>query len=231
MSKKVLIVEDDPILGDEIDAIISDAGYETVGVARSAHEALEILGRTEPDLILLDIELEGDVDGVMLAEKVNESYGIPFVYLTSYTDKVTIDRVKRTHPAGFIEKPFTKRSIISNIEIAMYKDTPTKLTYDELFVRDGNALVKVKFDDILYLQAYDNYTLVFTSAKKYTITQTLKTVESKVPSTKFVRIHRSYVINLDVIEKITDGHVELQGKSIPIGRTYQHFLLSKLNRI
>lgn len=231
MNKRILIVEDDPILGDEIEAIVSDAQYEVVGLARSADEALEILDRVQPELILLDIELEGDTDGVMLAEMINQEFGIPFVFLTSYTDKVTIDRVKRTQPAGFIEKPFTRRSIISNIEIAMFKDSPTRLTYDEIFVRDGNALVKVKFDEIHYLQAYDNYTLVFTDSKKYTITQTLKAVEAKLPSVMFVRIHRSYVIRLGAIEKVLEGTLLIGNKRIPVGRTYQHFLMTKLNRL
>ena len=230
MSKRILIVEDDPILGDEIEMIVSDAGFEVIGLVRSAEDALELLERIQPDLALLDIELEGDVDGVKLAEEINDRHAIPFVYLTSYTDKVTIDRVKKTTPAGFIEKPFTKRSIISNIEIAMYKDSPSKLTYDEIFVRDGNALVNVKFDDILFTQAYDNYTLVFTQEKKYTITHTLKIVESKLPSNKFVRVHRSYVINIEKIDKIVEGVVHITDKIIPIGRTYQHFLLSKLNK-
>ncbi|MGB0916526.1 MAG: LytR/AlgR family response regulator transcription factor [Flavobacteriales bacterium] len=231
MSNKILIVEDEPLLADDIEAILEDAGYEVVGIAAKGEHALQMIENTSPDMVLLDISIDGDMDGIMLAEKINTHFGVPFVFLTSHTDKLTINRVKQTHPAGFIVKPFTEKSVLSNVEIAMYKEAPTTQLYDELFVRDGNAWVKVKFDDILYAQAYDNYTLVFVKDKKFTITHTLKTVEGKLPSDQFARIHRSYVINLNAIKKILEGSVEIADKQIPIGRTYQHFLLSKLNKL
>jgi DNA-binding LytR/AlgR family response regulator len=231
MSKKILIVEDEPLLADDIEAMLLDAGYDVVGIAANGSHALRMIKNLEPDLILLDISLDGDMDGVMLAEEINSSFRTPFVFITSYADKLTINRVKQTHPAGFIVKPFTEKSILSNVEIAMFKEPTSAPAYDELFVRDGNAWVRVKFTDILFAQAYDNYTLVFVKGKKFTITHTLKTVEEKLPPDKFARVHRSYVVNLDAIEKILESSITIQGQSIPIGRTYQHFLLSKLNKL
>ncbi len=231
MSKKILIVEDEPLLADDIEAILQDNGYDVVGIASDGGHGLKMIGELAPDLVLLDISLEGDIDGIMVAEKINEQFSIPFVFLTSHTDKLTINRVKRTNPAGFVVKPFTTKSVLTNVEIALFRTPSAPAVHEELFVRDGNALVRVKFADILYLQAYDNYTLVFIKDKKFTITHTLKTVESKLPTDRFARIHRSYIINLNAIEKVVEGAVLINNSNIPIGRTYQHFLLSKLNRL
>ena len=231
MNKKILIVEDEPLLADDIEAILQDDGYDVVGIASEGEKGLKMIEELKPDLVLLDISLDGDLDGIMVAERINQEFSVPFVFLTSHTDKLTINRVKRTEPAGFVVKPFTTKSVLTNVEIALFKTPSDPVSHNELFVRDGNALVKVRFEDVQFLQAYDNYTLVFTKEKKFTITHTLKTVENKLPSDQFARIHRSYIINLSAIQKILDNTVIIYDNNIPIGRTYQHFLLSKLNRL
>ncbi|MCF8256816.1 MAG: LytTR family transcriptional regulator DNA-binding domain-containing protein [Flavobacteriales bacterium] len=231
MSRRILIVEDEPILADDIEGILIESGYEVVGLASNGRQAMDMVRDLMPNLVMMDISLEGDMDGIMLAEYINSTFGIPFIFLTSHADKLTIDRVKRTRPAGFIVKPFTERSIISNVEIALFKEPESKPDYEELFVRTGNALVKVKFEDILYLQALDNYTQVYTRDKRFTISYTLKTVESKLPPERFIRIHRSYIIHLDAIEKILEDTVIINGHQIPVGRTYHHALHGRLNRI
>ena len=84
---KILIVEDEPIIASDIEMILEDLGYEVTGVEDSAEDAMMNIVSNIPDLVLLDINLEGDVDGIMLAEDINEKFQIPFVFLTSNADK------------------------------------------------------------------------------------------------------------------------------------------------
>jgi DNA-binding LytR/AlgR family response regulator len=231
MSKRVLIVEDDPLLAEDIEGILTDHGHEVVGKARNGNKALQLLAELNPDLVLLDISLEGDMDGVMVAEEIRRTSGTPFVFLTSHSDKLTIDRVKRTQPAGFIIKPFTANSVISNVEIAMFKEPVNTTVHDEIFVRDGNLWVKVKFEQILYLQADGNYTLVFTTDKKFMLSHTLKVVEEKLPTNQFMRIHRSNVVRLGAIDTLSEHNVTIGGNELPIGRSYQQTLLNRINKV
>ena len=114
---------------------MSELGYDIVGVAFEAEEAIEIIESGSPELILLDISLDGDMDGVMLAEIINEKYKIPFIFLTSHTDKLTVNRVKRTNPSGFLVKPYKEKELVTNIEIALYQSTPIKSNSEDFFIK------------------------------------------------------------------------------------------------
>ncbi len=121
--------------------------------------------------------------------------------------------------------------LTANVEIALFKEEVNTTLHDEMFVRDGNAWVKVKFADILYLQADDNYTFVFTTDKKFMLSHTLKAVEDKLPHDRFMRIHRSYLIRLGAIEKLSEHSVTIKGSQLPIGRSYQQALLNRINKV
>jgi DNA-binding LytR/AlgR family response regulator len=233
--KKILIVEDEPIIATDIEMTLEDLGYNVVGVEDNAAEAYAAIGKLQPDLVLLDINLEGDVDGVMLAQDINANFQIPFVYLTSNADNLTINRVKRTKPAGFILKPFNEKDLKSNIEIALFtgkeKDKKSTDYLQEFFVKDGNSLVKLKVDNILFIKADDNYSRIYTVDKSYILSSTLKAIEEKLPANKFMRIHRSYVVNLDFIDKIKESTLYAGKHSLPIGRSYQEQIFQRINKL
>jgi len=179
--------------------------------------------------------LEGDVDGVMLAQDINAKYQIPFVYLTSNADNLTINRVKRTKPAGFIFKPFNEKDLKSNIEIALFSNNEIEKTENEIlqefFVKDGSSLVKIKVEQLLFIKADDNYSRIYTEDKSYILSSTLKGMEDKLPPNKFIRIHRSYIVNLDYLDKIKDGTLSIGQHSLPIGRSYQELLFQRINKL
>lgn len=231
MRNKILIVEDEPIIADELEALLTDLKYEVIGIAFDAEEAIEIIEKNTPELILLDISLEGDLDGVMLAETINEKYQIPFVFLTSHADRLTVNRVKRTNPSGFILKPYNEKELASNIEIALYNSNSGKVITEDFFIKEGGSLIKINPKEILYAQADDNYTFIYTAEKKYILSSTLKKIEAKLPHNKFMRIHRSYIINLNKIDKITDGYAIVNEVNIPIGRNYQAELFNSIQKL
>jgi len=231
--KKILIVEDEPVIATDIEMTLEDLGYHVIGIEDNATDALKAIRKHKPDLVLLDINLEGDDDGVMLAHDINDEFQIPFVYLTSNADKLTINRVKRTHPAGFIVKPFNEKDLQSNIEIALFsgQDKDASDVLHEFFVKDGGDLVKISVEDILFIKADDNYTRIYNKEKSYVITKTLKTIEEKLPESDFIRIHRSFVVNLSFIDKIKDNTLFIGKHSLPISRSYMENLFHRIEKL
>jgi DNA-binding NarL/FixJ family response regulator len=123
MSRRILIVEDDPIISEDIATILEKEGYEIAGKAYSGLQAFDMLVNREPDLVLLDIALKGDKDGIEIAEVIRARYRIPFIYITSFSDPETLSRVKTTLPFGYIVKPFRDKDILTAIELAMFRFT------------------------------------------------------------------------------------------------------------
>lgn len=118
-SKKILIVEDEPLIAEGIALHLKNSAFSVVAIAYDADEALQALQTKNPDIAILDINLESKIDGIEIAEYINKICPIPFIYLTSYSDKVIMDRAKTTSPAGFIVKPFNKNTLLATLEIAV----------------------------------------------------------------------------------------------------------------
>jgi PAS domain S-box-containing protein len=125
---RVLVVDDEIIIAREVETRLMNLGYEVVEIASSGQEAVDLAERTRPDLVLMDIVLKGDTDGIEAAAEIRKRWGIPIIYLTAYADEVTLRRAQVTEPFGYIVKPFTERELRANIEMALYKhSTEAKL--------------------------------------------------------------------------------------------------------
>lgn len=116
---KVLIVEDEPLIAKNIGMYLNNNDYEVAGIAYDPDEAFHQLKQQQPDFAILDINLESDKTGIDVADYINKNNFIPFIYLTSYSDKETIEKAKQTNPSGFIVKPFNEKTLYATIEIAM----------------------------------------------------------------------------------------------------------------
>ena len=232
---KILIVEDEPIIATDLEMTLEKIGYQVTNTVEDATTAIRSIKNNKPDLILLDINIEGETDGVMLAQDININYQIPFVFLTSNTDSFTINRVKRTNPVGFIVKPFTEKDLLSNIEIGLFKsnqaieEKPKIVTF--FFVKDGANLIKIQTKDLLFIKADDSYSKLYTKDKMYVISINLGKLFAKLPGDSFVRIHRSYVVNIHFIDKITNGYVLMNKHKIPISKSYQEAFFDRINKI
>ena len=137
---RILVVEDGNVIAKDLSLRLKNLGYDVAGVANSGEDALKLIEETRPDLILMDIMLKGDIDGIETASLVKERFDIPVVYLTAFSDDETIARAKITGPFGYILKPFEERELKSNIEIAIYKhgmDKALKAARKEIRVLNG----------------------------------------------------------------------------------------------
>ena len=230
MSIRIVIVEDEALIADHLAVCLEDEGYEVQGIYASAEEALEERGKIEADLYLVDINLAGDLDGVDLAHQLNQGKAVPFIFLTSNTEPRTITRVKHTHPAGFIVKPFQARDLRPTIELATFKARPSQSVdtgeRPSFMIKDKQELRRVYYDEIDYVEAADNYSYLFVGKTRHVLSHTLKTVAEKLKPHGFFRSHRSYLINLKKVDSLRPGKVQLAGLELPVSNTARQELLT-----
>lgn len=236
---KIGIVEDELVIGRTILSTLKELGYSHCGPAINYTEALEMLEQDKPDLLLLDIQLSGKKDGIDVAQKVNELYHLPFIFLTANSDAETIDRAKKVKPHAYIVKPFTREELFAAIEIAFSNFTVTRSdarpkhevyrTRDCMFVKDGYVFRKIFFSELLYLESDANYvTLHLSSQKKVMVRSTLNDFMEQLDQKTFIRIHRSYAVNINMIDDISPTELSIQGIKIAIGRSYREELFKIL---
>ncbi|MEQ8241954.1 response regulator [Fulvivirga sp.] len=228
MERSVLIVEDEPLIADDLLYHLEDIGISTIEVALKYEEALEKIQNTQFDLALLDVNLSGNRDGIDLANFIKRQQSLPFIFITSYYDQDTLNRAKETDPLAYILKPFDKREVTVGVEMAFHKIALSKKAPSRFYVRDKDGLLPVNPDEILYVEAFDNYAKVFTETNSHIISHTLKSIEDKLTPFGFDRVHKSYLINTSKISRINDGYVFFNETPIPIGRAYKNIFMSKI---
>jgi DNA-binding LytR/AlgR family response regulator len=239
---RILIVEDDMIIAANISLQLSKLGYEVTGIETKAKEAIHHALETKPDLILMDIQLKGKSNGIDAAHEIHKVLDIPIIYLTANEDDSTFQKAKNTHPFAFISKPFNKQNLERTIALVeeRIKETPKEEAEensfhesheDRIFIRNQNKLIKVMLDDIIWVEAERNYCKIITSQQDYLIVSPLNKLCEKIDPKRFVRIHRSYMVNFSKLEAVTETHVELKGKILPIGKQYKEDLFRLVNKV
>ena len=244
MSKlKIGIIEDELVIAETIRETLLDLGYEVTEAAINYTEALDLIKKENPDLLLMDIMLSGHKDGIDLAHEVRKKSQIPIVFLTSNFDEGTVNRAKEVHPNGYLVKPFNRQDLFTSIEIAIANfggeaensetDKPKEesgvVVKDALFIKQDNLYHKVKFSDILYLQSDHVYIEIFTTEKKFLLRSSLGSFMEKLPKDSFIRIQRGCAINIHHLESINSTYAVVAGQELPIGKTYRDDLMRVLN--
>ena len=370
-----MIVEDEIIVAKDIQRILKKLGYEAFDPFVQGKKALDSIEKLSPDLILLDINLKGsELDGIRVAEQIHQSYQIPFIFLTAFSDKTTLEKAKLTEPYGYIIKPFEEDDIRTAIEVAYYKytkdleiqnkgnrfaialdsldvaviitdanekiifmnkmaetltgslkqevigkdvslamkncnhdtreaikslahtvvgsvqkkendselsisngitehrvsvnafpiltvnnkingcafvltspgskDTVQETSADKnlfnfleniyannsFFVKKDSRFVKVNFQDIMWIEALDNYVIIKTISKEqFILHSSMKDIEVKLPQLNFARVHRSYIVQLEKISALEENACIIDGSRIPIGKSYKENLMNRLN--
>jgi CheY-like chemotaxis protein len=130
--EKILVVEDEWIIAKQICSNLEDFGYEVGSTASTGDDAVRMVETQRPDLILMDIVLDGKMDGIEAVEKIALRFDIPVIYLTAYTNQAYLNRAKRTKPFGYLVKPFKESELYANIEMALYKHKTDRAIKDYL---------------------------------------------------------------------------------------------------
>lgn len=235
---KVAIVEDEAIIAEDLADILRSFNYSVVGIAKSYQTGLDLIKKQNPDIVLLDIKIRGELDGITLAHKIKEEYHLPFVFISSHSDQATVKRAADANPYGYLLKPFEDEDVKIAIEIALSNfakendlNADDFVLNDSIFIRQKNLSIKLPLKELLYVQADGNYSKINTKKQSYTIRATLKDLEPKLPKSRFFRSHKSYIINLESLDAVNSEYVVIQEEKIPIGRNQLHILMEGLNKL
>ncbi|MGZ5219678.1 MAG: LytR/AlgR family response regulator transcription factor [Chitinophagaceae bacterium] len=244
---KILVVEDEMIIAAKISMQLTSLGYEVTGILPRGEEALAHMEETKPDIVLLDINLKGKIDGIEMAALMQQhNNNIPIIYLTANSDEATFNRAKPTRPYAFISKPFKQLDLQRAIELTISRmaandnmapidiksgDEQPFILSDRIFVRHREKMIKIMVADILYMEADRNYSRIFTQHKEYLLSVTLKTIEEKLSMQLFMRIHRSYIINISHIDEVAEGHLIIAQKPIPVGAGMKEQLMQRIRTL
>ncbi len=238
---KILIVEDEMIIAANISLQLSSLGYEISGIVPRGEEALLHIKDDKPDIVLLDIQLKGKLDGIETAQLMQKDYNIPIIYLTANADEAHFKRAKETNPYAFISKPFKKLDLQHAIELTVNRimaeivsaetSGVREVLDDRIFVKDHEKMIKIIIKDILYIEAERNYCRIFSKDKAYVLVMTLKEMDDKLPHEHFIRIHRSYIINLYHVDEVAGTYVIIAKKAIPMSKSLRPELLKRLRTL
>jgi len=245
----ILIVEDESIVALDLANGLERDGYNITGIADNAEEAQQLFSDNEVDIVLMDVNIIGKKDGIDTAIEILKQKAVPIIYLTAFTDAATINRIKQTHPAAFLSKPYNLTNVriaidlaVNNFAVAKEQQTTGKIIpldkdssrntasperemilrmNDHIFVKNNYAFVKLKLCDLLYVEADNNYTSIITAEKKFLLRLSLNQLLDKINYKSLVRIHRSYAVNINTIQSFNEQEVEINQQQLPIGRNYK----------
>ncbi len=210
---RILIVEDKNLIAEAIRATLEEAGYEVAGHAESGEAALELVKEESPDVILMDVQLAGEMDGIETAEEISKLCDTPLIYLTDFKDENTFAKAKRTNPASYLTKPYQPHDLLRAIDLAFYNastgreaareqgevaDTVFSLN-NNLFVKENGVCYRVNPAEIQWIKAARSYFEIKTIKRTFTKTGNLSMFNQKFNHPSLVRISRSYIINIDLV--------------------------------
>ncbi|SDZ40183.1 MULTISPECIES: LytR/AlgR family response regulator transcription factor [Rhodonellum] len=218
--KKIFIVEDELDLAENIRDILKFSGHEIVGNEEEGEKAYKLIMESKPDLILMDVMLKGEIDGIQLAKSVSEKLEVPIIFITAHSDQKYLERISGLKYDSFLLKPFTKEVLITTVNLTFLKYLNKKVTKNILNIRDKGFLVPIDEDNIIMLKADGLYTRIYTIERQYVIRDILKDVIGKLSEKKFIRIHKSYLINLDHVTGFNAKEVTIASFTAPIRRGF-----------
>jgi PAS domain S-box-containing protein len=163
---KVLIVDDEVVVAEDIRRQLRSLGYTVVGVASSGADAIRLGGEHRPDLVLMDIKLKGSMDGIEAARSIHERFDIPVIYLTAFSDDETLERARHTLPLAYLIKPFVSTDLRAAVELALFRHRVTKAA--EQRGRWLDAVVQAIGDAVVTVDLSGNVTMVNPAAEALT---------------------------------------------------------------
>ena len=226
-----LIIDDNKMARTAMKQLVSQVEDLTVtGECSNAMEAYNLMQSQPIDVLFLDIEMP-DMTGLELTRHLGDKK--PIIIFTTSKKEYAVDAFE-LNVADYIVKPVTASRFLQAVEKAreIYNSNKLEVSIEEkefVFIRDNGILKRLLIEDIHFLEAMGDYVKVFTHQRFHAIHTTLKTVEEKLPPNKFLRVHRSYIVALNKIEKIEEGVIVINSKPVPVADAYRSTLNKRLN--
>lgn len=236
---KILIIEDDGILAMTLSDMLEEENFNVIGMANNGKKAIELARNNAVDLVLSDINIKGDIDGIATVNEILKFINVPIIYLTAISEKETLNRAKKTLPAAYLNKPVVLTNLLNAIEVAIhnfrnfYKNIPqeennqqsskaeteTILQMDDyVFIKQNYNFVKVYLNDILFIKSDDSYITIQTTNKKYALRLSLTSALERLNFPKLVKVHRSYAVNVAKVDSFNEHEITIEQNIIPIAR-------------
>lgn len=238
MKIQILAVEDDPIHIRNLKMFAEELNYSILEIVDNAKQALQLLKNNRPNVLLVDIKIKGDMNGIDFAKQVHKEYELPIIFITSYTSDNFFTEAKQAKPAAYLNKPYTEKDLQHAIELAVLSEkqlAPIKTPALEtsFFVKIGNHLKRIYSSDVVFIEVIDKYCTIHTADQQYHVKMSLTELRKKLPVDQFIKVHRSFLVNLKKIHKIdTVNYKVICGKhQIPISRKHKNELLQKIQII
>lgn len=250
----VMIVEDESIVAMDLAAGLEHDGYTVTGIADNYEDAVKMFSSEPVDILLMDIHIHGNKDGVDTATALMKIKQVPLIYLTAFTDAVTIERVKHTNPSAFLTKPYNIDNVRIAIDLALHhfaeakpaaatgKVLPMQTNAEKksdkeqflqlkeyIFIKQNYRFVKFKLAEILFAEADNNYVNIHTQTQKFALRLSLTDLLERLNFPRLIRIHRSYAVNLDEIGSFDEQLIRIAQHEIPIGRNYRQDFMDHFN--
>jgi len=229
MSISCVIVEDLPVAAEYLRNCCEKSGdIEVLGHFTNVNDAVTFLNEHRVDLIFLDVEMPGD-DGFKLLDRIVYS---PKVILTTSKTEYAYNAFEY-HVTDFLKKPFTYQRFQEAIgKLTLQEDTRKKeSTDDHIYIKTDGKLVRLNNEEILYIESMGDYVKFVLADKKYVSHNTIKNLEEKINPTVFLKIHRSYIVNMKKVQNIRDNTVVINGLELPISKANRAEVLKRFNVI
>ncbi len=215
---RTLIVEDEVIIAESIKIHLKEIGFENIRMVHDRESAELLIDQWDPEVVLLDIHMEKEDDGIhlgMLLQKMQ----IKYMYITANTDHVTVKKILGTKPVGFISKPIRFDEFEIHISMLMNQYEP-KTGGNILELSNGSEKIQFKENELIYLRSYRNYVEVYLDSNRIVIRNTLDNCLLEIQSPNVIRVHRSYVVSTNRIQKIAGYEIHLKNVKIPVSRLF-----------
>lgn len=234
----VLIVEDEPLLASNLAIIVEDLGHHPFPPATNAEDALQQALDLPPDLLLMDVNIAGEFDGIETAEKILKNHSCPVIFITAQTDELTFRRASRLGPANFLLKPFEEIQVKRAIQLASTSST-TKAPQpanegeeDNLYVRTGHKLQKIPMVKVTHVAADGRYCEIHTTSGRYLTRMPLSEMQNRLPTDQFIKCHRSYLVNESFVDSVDlrDSEIVLTtGGRVPLAKREREAFLKRID--
>ena len=237
----IIIVDDEPLAREVLETYISKfPGMTLLATCQNAIEAFEALNTHKVDLMFLDIQMP-QISGIDFLKTLSQP---PKVIFTTAYSNYALDGYE-LNVVDYLLKPIAFDRFVKAINKAMEllkkpqaaKNTPPEIAVEEdddkpdyIFVKADKKLIKVKFEDIFYIEGLKDYVILHTPGGRIVTLQTMKSLEEKLPTEIFMRVHRSYIVNLNKIDIMEGNMLEVNKKTIPVGKNYKDELLNVINK-
>ncbi len=237
MKIKVLIVEDEALIAEEIAECIIENGFEVTEIVATSNGALRSIQEKKPDVILMDISIKGEENGITLSKKILQIDNFPIIFLTSSTENTVVKEATEIRPSAFLLKPFSEKELPIAIELAFTNHNAELLNKrkpilkDSIFVKSGKKFEKIKLEEILYLEAQGSYSNIITKKGSYIISYNLSHFQEEIEHVYFLRIHRSYIINIENVDSFDNASVTLNDKTLPVSKQFTDKFQKALKKI